>query len=623
MRLLKIFLILCVPSICLADSKPSRPNHDLPQFQINKAFPLKSDLISSTALQLQLKNSPLYNISLPIPHLYSDNSEGSLEQIARMADNCVQQTDIGSMVAPLDSKGRMPADITGDVSIASTKTIIPGSIPRMLADRANDIVNVRDYGAVLDGNNTTSDIQTIETAFSVANAGDIIVPAQGKLIWPKGNFIPTSSAQSRVIVEGNIVNIPRFPVQIYNQSPTKWVTDFGAGRPSFTAQSYDADNAFVFSRVEHDGMAYRKNIEFININNNGKDFSSVPSDVIHPGLTIYSASTPRSRGGQDGITQTYDDSGMNGFTSPEVAYHPTMNTYGIGWSWVFNPVLNEYNGWACGSDDWAGKDSTVGACVRAMSEWDLDISGPERPSSYWNPQSGTKSYINLSGWVMPNLKWNAGMYIKAHQMIDVKNPANHNTYIYESATSGQTGKIQPFFRFNEQQKITDNNVKWMFKGLKHAQISKGISIGSQNGIEFGTFLETEASALFYNAIMDFSLAKWVNSNNETHAWIRTPVNSWWDMSANGTKEAQGIHRLGFSTAYYAHLSYKANNKEIFQVDDQGTVRAGGLLPQNRKIAPSSSHEACNSGEFYDDEHYHYFCVKNNMWKRVGWEKSQW
>ncbi|GCD58811.1 hypothetical protein NBRC3280_1312 [Acetobacter pasteurianus NBRC 3280] len=635
-----------------------------------------------------------------------------------MADGSVQQTDANQQngYAKLDGSGHVTVPVTGSVaaapanaagdtvsSIADTaksaattassavqtnggdasKTLagsgLSSSVPRTIASRVNDVVNVRDFGAVLDGAHAASDQAAIDAAFSATDNSDVVIPAQGGLTWPSNTYIPASSAPVRVMVNGRLANNPRSYVNVSVNHSADWVTDFGGSRPVFSSQAFNTSNAFAFSRYEQDGQGYRLNTGFYNINDNATDYSSVSSDVIHPGLFVYSASTARSRGGQDGITQTYNSGGLRGYDSPEVAYHVTYNAYGTNWGWVQNPVLNEFNGWNCGSDDWSGTTSTVGACIRAMSEWDLDISSPERPESYYNPQFGSHSYINLGGWAMPNLTWSAGASISAHQLIDVVNSADSKTYIYEAEATGTTGTTVPAFAFNETADITDGTVTWRFKGLKRVQISKGIGIGSQKGeLEFGTFLETEASSYFYNAIMDFSLANWTNTDTRTHAWVRTPANSWWDMSADGTAAGQNNHRLGISTAYGNHLSYQVQGIEKLTVDDNGVATfAGGVrlgastepvLATRKQIVqsngsnnigvtwdgndfainvdgtdegyllhsktlneftytvvavPASSTSACAKNNTAYDTNYFYVCAATNQWIRFPKDTANW
>lgn len=630
-------------------------------------------------------SGPAYSQSMPDWKSYMQTHDlkdivSSLEVAAWLGKKIdTSRIGVANGVAPLDANAKMSAAVSGDVSQAFVVSGLSSSVPRTIASRVNDVVNVRDFGAELDGAHDTSDQTAIDAAFSATNNSDVVIPVQGGLTWPSTTYIPTSSAPVRVVVNGRLVDNPKSYVNVSLNNITDWVTDFGGSRPVFSSQAFNTSNAFAFSRYERDGQGYRLNTGFYNINDNATDYSSVSSDVIHPGLFIYGASTSRSRGGQDGITQTYNSGGLRGFDSPEVAYHTTYNAYGTNWSWVLNPVLNEFNGWNCGSDDWGGTSSTTGECTRVMSEWDLDVSSPERPESYYNPQFGSHSYINLGGWVMPNRVWQASTIISNHQLIDVVNSADSKTYLYEAETAGTTGKTVPAFAFNKTTDITDGTVKWMFKGLKHAQISKGISIGSQNsGLEFGTFLETEASAYFYNAIMDFSLANWTNTDTRTHAWVRTPPNSWWDMSADGSAAGQNNHRLGMSTAYSNHLSYQVQGVEKLAVDDNGVATfAGGMrlgastepvLATRKQImqsngsnnigvtwdghnfainvdgtdegyllhsktlneftytvvaVPASSTSACAKNNTAYDTKYFYVCASTNQWIRFPKDTTSW
>lgn len=117
---------VALPSFVFAQTAvPSRPNHTLTQYRITTAANNNADVPSTMLRMAPMSAARSYATLWPpggirkdtrVPSLYADGSAGTLEQIGRMADGSVQQTDIGATVAPLDSNGLMSADVGGSVT---------------------------------------------------------------------------------------------------------------------------------------------------------------------------------------------------------------------------------------------------------------------------------------------------------------------------------------------------------------------------------------------------------------------------------------------------------------------------------------------------------------------------
>lgn len=114
-------------------------------------------------------------------------------EVAAKAANAVQKADVGATVAPLDANKMMSAAVSGDSSsspVLATST----TSPRTLSNRAADFLNIKDFGAKLDG--TTDDGGAFTAVKNKAVSWQTIFVPFG----PNGNntmntsVLPTSTA---------------------------------------------------------------------------------------------------------------------------------------------------------------------------------------------------------------------------------------------------------------------------------------------------------------------------------------------------------------------------------------------------------------------------------------------
>lgn len=504
-----------------------------------------------------------------------DTASQALSDVAAQATGSVQKTAIGAAngVAPLDTNKMMSAAVSGDASMAPAKMLY-GVTARTIADARADRQDVRDYGYVGTAAAATADKTAIQSAVTAAWSNDLhLSPHQG-LLWPDSTWTPDPTHAGawgpRIIGDGYIQNIPSFSIDGHTT-----VVNFGNYMPSFTANDTtgNVERGFVFSQVDGDGQAYHWPVEISSVNDNSTNTSSYQGDVLHKTVLILSGSTSRSKGEMDGLTQAFYSDGLNGGGAYDVVHHPVMLKYGNNWAWMWNPELHEVGGWNCGDDTWSG-GSTVGGCASVIGEMDIYPAGPELSRSHYDSSSGARSFLDISGTPSKNPSWSSGTSFSPYQMIDVVNSADSKTYLYEATgTAGTTGSTEPSWTFDETA-LTDGTVTWKCLGVKRAQVSK--AIGLVGGVEFGTFLETEANAPIYNAVEDFSQTAWT-SDAGTHVIRRQPVNSYTDMSADGTEAGKNKHLWGLSTAYGNHLVYSVNGSEIFSVLDAGDVKLTSTL----------------------------------------------
>lgn len=187
---LSFMAVLALPSLAFAQSAaPVRPNHTLPQYgaltAANSNTGAPRAMLRMATPSAEGTYAPLWppgglRKDTHIPSLYADGSSGTLDQIGRMADGSVQQTDVGATVAPLDDNKMMPVPVSGDTSSAPV-TAKGTTIARNMAARAADANNLSNYVTTYDGSDTfKSQVTALYNALGMN--GIIQIPCNAP--WP-------------------------------------------------------------------------------------------------------------------------------------------------------------------------------------------------------------------------------------------------------------------------------------------------------------------------------------------------------------------------------------------------------------------------------------------------------
>jgi len=192
-----------VSSVLAADVVPNHIRHPLHASTVKVLAP-KSVVRMGVAATASSAGSyvPLYaNGGLSNTNTIAGLSWAALlGDTATYADNSVQQADVGSTVAGLDSSGNVTAPVVGDMSAAKA-TATGSTFSRSLSTRAVDTINVKDFGAVCDG--VTDDYTAIQAALTYAqeNTGSnirILVPF-GSCYSSNGVIYKSTNRQGFVI----------------------------------------------------------------------------------------------------------------------------------------------------------------------------------------------------------------------------------------------------------------------------------------------------------------------------------------------------------------------------------------------------------------------------------------
>lgn len=147
-----------------------------------------------------------------------------------------------------------------------------------------------------------------------------------------------------------------------------------------------------------------------------------------------------------------------------------------------------------------------------------------------------------------------------------------------SAVFGTTGKTEPAYVFQNGKTFTDGTVIWTCIGTWQYDLETVIKVGGSNDPENGYIerigtLMTEETDYIYNAIFDFSKAAF--DPEVTHVFARMQKDMYIDLTADGTKEGQNNHLLGYDSNN-SSLEYDVGKEPIFTVNDTNGINAHSL-----------------------------------------------
>lgn len=528
-----------------------------------------------------------------------DTASHSLSDVAAQVTGSVQKTSIGAVngVAPLDANKMMSAPVSGDISQSPvTSQSLNGdptgpSLARDVADNAyihsmgsqnvaaDGTVNAASIGKVLATVTRPITLKLSSGEHLPANsAGNIsisdsllnwvMVDADGQLMnsddegssnasWDGGNL-------SRQVGDGVLVRAfePKFGIvrdreynnsSVYDyktyRSPAPITSDFMTNNAQWntplecTSPSQPGYNAYWCNR-QNWGVSMH--------NNTLNTTSNVGAGIINNQME----STGWGYGG------AFDVEEMERF-----------RVGGTNWHWVGVSEMDEIDGMTTGGYSLdGGKTVTQSGARNYLEEKDMSGYGPEDPRTSWDPTYSTRIPYWFNSWYPGNAPaWTANTTYNAFQVIVVNN--NGTDYMYEATIQGGiTGDTIPKFSFNESKAtVADGTQKWVFVGKKTFQIGRVFGLGSSdNSIQFGTLMSPGGST-FYNAGLDFSQA---NYTSDIPVVFRTHANTYFDMSADGTKAGQNNHLLGYGHTGgigWDTLEYVVNGNSTFHVEDSGNI----------------------------------------------------
>lgn len=196
------------------------------------------------------------------------------------------------------------------------------------------------------------------------------------------------------------------------------------------------------------------------------------------------------------------------------------------------------------------------------------------------------------------------------------------------------------------------SLEWPSKdnaALKDGEITwvRRVNYEFEVGLGINAFCDTShGQRCIYGSFMGGTPSVWdafintvnVRTMDENGAMLRMASGQQIDFSADGTKAGANLHTLSYSAMDHAWefkvgtrtSSSSLDQRPVLSIKDDGQVivnsaqsGAKGILPVRVVARPESSRAPCNVGQIYDDENFHYACVKQNHWKRLQWQSGNW
>lgn len=430
-------------------------------------------------------------ITTLLPGVYSDGSDGTLEQTARMADSSVQQADAnkpngyvqpdstGAVTLPVkgsvasapandagdtvatiastakaaqvtagsavqqstankpsgyaqpDSNGNVTLPVTGTTNLSPVTSSAPNSgHPRYLADRFSDHYNLADLGAKLD--NSSSDLATIQTIYNALPDGSVVdIPRWSQ--WT-GN-IPTPNPSKHITwhLGGNLPGA-------YTPPPGDGDTAIFYGGGSFHAQKRDTTAT---------SFGYPAYFMYWNDDSNYTGMWGGNFQQYAP-AQFKGISGPSSKGHTSAIDINLDSYGQNPSDSYDVAINSYVTKFGQNSTWGILDNMGDISG-------------RVPGFAASWNEFDVWTNGydikPWDPS-YGSPQAGHRSvFFVAAGHNKRFNAWAANQSVSGPSTAKGSLPVPHLLdvtgsdgvhYIWYPVQGGTTGATQPTFPLSSQ-----------------------------------------------------------------------------------------------------------------------------------------------------------------------------
>lgn len=434
----------------------------------------------------------------------------------------------------------VPASNLGALSGPLNYTATGTPAVRSAQDRAADWINVKDYGAKLDG--TADD----SAAFNAAYAAAVASLGNPTIYVPRGgiNIPGFSGGTTKPILwrlEGNDLGTGTFPYTLLGDGD---ITQTFDGRVAFNKNLVNSTNTYAVVDI---GL------------NNGSSASGSP--FVPSALVV--AATTQANVGAGAYTwplnvQLYSHS-MGGGDNQEVCIASSVRKYGAATTWQYYGQTTDHTG--------LGYPDNNGSIV--IAEYDVQANGPENAITGFNPGFGSRGGIELvftTPYQPP--AWQAS---HAYVVGDVIQPTPANGFTYICTIAGTSGASHPAWPTSTGS-VADGTATWRYGTTINYQVSRAIDIGSVDATaQLGAGMLT--NAYFYDAILELSGAHLVDGGIKDAA-IRLAADHPIDFSGNLTDAGQNLHTLRFSSSEQ-RLVYRAAGNERFSVADSGTVSIGG------------------------------------------------
>src|SRR5271166_144818 len=457
----------------------------------------------------------------------SDTEEIIIRWMSPEEEAVVAQSpsNIGTYLAK-DSQGiTLPSDTTilGDLTVEGE-----------INHRPSDWINVKDYGAVLDG--VTDDSAAFQAAYTAA-------PTYASINVPHGGYnvetalTPRSDGSVLWKLDGNCLGTGfSQPIDYIGDGD---VTETYDGRVHFSKQLINSPNGYAVVEID--------------LNNNCPIFPG--PDTIN-GLLVSATAGPIGSGQTWAINTILNTNSTVGTSNVGIA--SSVFRAGSGSAWQFFGQTIDATGLPT---------RTIAADVAV--ELDLSVNGPEVFTSAWDPGGGGRSFIEIDAFQFEPPAWQAGHDYAVGNAIQ---PTASNGFTYVCTVAGTSGSAEPTWPLDVGT-VTDGGVTWAFGTTKAAQISRAIGVGIIPGanVQFGAGLFFGAP--FYDAILELSSSTLVDGGVKNAA-IRIAADQPIDFTGDLTDAGQNLHTLRYVSSGTPRLSYKVGSTDRFVIPDTAPTVSG-------------------------------------------------
>lgn len=390
--------------------------------------------------------------------------QGTLSDTVTKAQGSVQQTDIGSTVAPLDANKKMSAPVSGDSS--GSPVLATGSTKsRNLADRAADRLNIKNYAAMAGG---SSDVDAVQALRTGAGADTIIDVPKGS-IWPvnTSNIVsyPTNSDPTNSTVIWNLAS--RVPVG----SASSYLTNLIDVDNDLTIAPYNG--SMTYSRHNKTAAVTRPlislnmqnsspNIRYDSFGNIGKMYSKTPL------INLTATQDVDAVGSLAGLSMTLTDYGNNansGYSNQVQGLDVSVNRYGQDATWGISVAMD---------------DNTVTTPIyfaQTGAEIDMGGNGPEIGDPQVESAGGGRKNLWLGIGVHDWPHWAASTNYDAGTVISMNDTAG-TMRLYKASAAGTSGASAVTWPTTGT--VTDGTVTWTEVMVAEYEVAKAIFLDGNN-----------------------------------------------------------------------------------------------------------------------------------------------
>lgn len=415
-----------------------------------------------------------------------------------------------------------------------------GTTSRTLANRAADTLNVKDFGAVLDG--ITNDATALNAARAAATNNQTIWVPAGQIFK---TFNPTSGPGSVYWkMDGNT-----FPssTQIVSGMGVADVLETNAGGKFLIRGSTNVNNTSPVLRVDstttYSGYAAGNVSSALKVNMTGAPGNNAYNWAIN--TVLFANSTGGANNNQD------------------VAYAATIRRTGSSATWQYYGNTIDSSGYAPNS----------GSAI-VIGEFDISCNGPEGANTNYAPGTGGRAGMHFPVATYQPPAWIASTAYVSIIPASVVQPISPNGYTFVCTTAGTSGVSQPTWPTTPGTTVTDGSVVWTCGTTIATQVSRMFDLGGGTGVSIGAGMFMTAD--FYNACIDLSWATLTPFSGSAPAAIRLASNMLIDFSANQTLVGQNVRTLGYNSSL-TKLQYIKSGSEMFSVTDVGNGAFAGTL----------------------------------------------